>query len=265
VLSFSLHRNQDAMAKLPEGEIPWPKKVATAADAVRFIDAVGYCLKVSIKNLLLPSLYYAVARRDIRDGPGWDRFYEKIWHWKDALPRRHRAFYARYFKGRGTFISLNLLPHFLALEGAAVASGDYCKLYAEGRISADARLICEMLERHGPLATLELRHASKMETVTGNARFKRAMAQLERRLLVVHFSTEQETTAWASGRFELTCRAFPAETAQAREISLESARARIAAKYREWHSDALAEPLARLFGWTKAEAIAAIESPPSRQ
>jgi len=251
--------------KLPEGEIHWPKRVATAADAARFIDDVGYCLKVSIKNLPLPSLYYAVARRDIHDGPGWDRFYEKIWRWKDDLPRRHRAFYARYFKGRGTFVSLKLLPHFLALEGAAVAPGDHERLYEAGRISADARLIWEMLERHGPLATLELRHTAKMETAAGNARFKRAMAELERRLLVVHFGTEQETAAWASGRFELTCRAFPSETAHAQDISPESARARIAAKYQEWHSDAGPERLARLFGWTKAEALAAIESPPSRR
>jgi len=251
--------------KLPQGEIHWPKKVATAADAVRFIDAVGYCLKVSIKNLPLPSLYYAVARRDIRARPGWDRFYERIWHWKDDLPRRHRAFYARYFKGRGTFVSLKLLPHFLALEGAAVAPGDHGRLYAEGRISADALLIWEILERNGPLATLELRHACKMETVAGNARFKRAMAQLERRLLAVHFGTEQETAAWASGRFELTCRAFPSETSQAREISPESARTRIAAKYREWHPDAAPGQLASLFAWTKAEVIAAINGLPSRR
>jgi hypothetical protein len=244
---------------LPEGEIRWPKRVATAVDAVCFIDAVGYCLKVSIKNLPLPSLYYAVALRDIRDGPGWDRFYEKIWHWKDDLPRRHRVFYARYFKSRGTFISLKLLPHFLVLEGAAVAPGDHSRLYAAGRISSDARLIWETLERHGPLPTLELRHAAKMETVAGNARFKRAMAQLERRLFVVHFGTEQETAAWASGRFELTCRAFPSEVAQAKDISSELARSRIAAKYQEWHSGAAPAQLARLFGWTKAEATAAIE------
>jgi hypothetical protein len=254
-----------ASTKLPEGEIRWPKRVATAADAVRFIDAVGYCLKVSIKNLPLPSLYYAVARRDIRNGPGWDRFYEKIWRWKDDLPRRHRAFYARYFKGRGTFISLKLLPYFLALEGAAVTPGDHERLYAAGRIGADARLIWEVLERYGPLATLELRHAAKMETVAGNVRFKRATAQLERRLLVVHFGTEQETAAWASGRFELTCRAFPMETAQSQNISPESARAQIAKKYREWHSDVAPIKLARLFGWTKDEVVTALASSPPCQ
>ncbi len=95
-------------------ELRWPKRVVTATDAVRFIDAVGYCLKVPIKNLPLPSLYYAVAGRPPR---GWDLHYEKIWHWKDDLPRRRRAFYAKYFKGRGTFISPKLLPHFLAMEG----------------------------------------------------------------------------------------------------------------------------------------------------
>ena len=97
-------------------EIHWPRKVRTAADAVRFIDAVGYCLLFPIRNLPLPSLYYAVARRDIHLGPSWDKYCEMIWMWKDELPRKGRAFYAKYFKGRGTFISLKLLPHFLALE-----------------------------------------------------------------------------------------------------------------------------------------------------
>jgi len=32
-------------------------------DAVRFIDAVGFCLLFPVKNVALPSLYYAVARR----------------------------------------------------------------------------------------------------------------------------------------------------------------------------------------------------------
>ncbi len=41
----------------------WRQRVQTAADAAQFIDAVGYCLLFPIKNLPLPSLYYAVAPR----------------------------------------------------------------------------------------------------------------------------------------------------------------------------------------------------------
>ncbi len=140
-----------------------------------------------------------------------------------------------------------------------MAPSDHERFYAEGRISADARAIWEALERHGPLATLELRHAVKMETTAGNIRFKRAMLELERKLVIVHFGTEQETAAWASGRFELTCRAFAAQTAAAHEISPAAARAAIAAKYLEWQPAAPLAILRKLFGWSKADALAAAE------
>ncbi len=243
------------MKAVLEGEIRWPRRVRTAADAVRFIDGVGYCLLFPIKGLPLPSLYYAVARRYPLT---WDRYTARIWRWKDELPRRRRAFYAKYFKGRGTFISLALLPHFLAMHATAAAPGDYERFYAAGRIHHDARVIWAAVEQHGPLATLELRHACRMDSKAGNTRFKRAMLQLQRLLLLVHFGAEQETAAWASGRFELTCRAFPREAALARRIALEAARATIAAKYLDWHLDAAPTRLARLFGWPKAAATAAM-------
>lgn len=242
-----------------EGEVRWPRRVKTAADAVRFIDAVGYCLLFPIKNLPLPSLYYGAARRDIHLGPSWDVYCQKIWRWKDELGLKRRAYYAKYFKGRGTFVSLALLPHFLAMRGTAAAPGDHAAFYAAGQIGHDARTIWQALEKHGPLATLELRHACKMETTAGNVRFKRAMLELQGLLLIVHFGAEQETAAWAPGRFELTPRAFPEQIGAARRIAPPAARAAIAAKYLEWHPDAQSALLARLFGWSKAETLAAMQ------
>lgn len=231
------------------------RRVRTSADAVRFIDAVGYCLLFPIQRLPLPSLYYAVARRR---PVTWDSYTEKIWEWKDNLPRQRRAFYAKYFKSRGTFISLKLLPHFLAMRGSPAAPGDHERFYAAGRISHDACTVWQALEEHGPLATLELRHACKMETKEGNARFKRAMLELQCLLLAVHFGTEQETAAWASGRFELTSRAFPGETRLARRITPREARSVLAARYLQWRPDTPPGVLMRLFHWTKAEALAAL-------
>ncbi len=239
----------------PAGEVKWPKRVVTAADAVRFIDAVGFCLLFPIKGLALPSLYFATAQRVPIT---WDKYTVKIWDWKSELPLRRRAFYAKYFKGRGTFISVTLLAHFLAMEEAAAQPADHARYYAAGRISADARFLWEALETHGPLATLELRHACKMESVSGNKRFKKSMLELSRRLLVVHFGAEQETRAWPSSRFELTYRAFPEASRRAREITPESARAALAEKYHQWRADVSPQILARLFGWSKAEAVAAL-------
>ena len=232
----------------------WPRRVKTAADAVKFIDAAGYCLLFPIKKTALPSLYYAMARRATLD---WDAYGAKLWEWKDNIPRRRRAFYSKYFRGRGTFISLKLLPHFLAMEGTGAVGGDHARMYAAGRISADACAIWETLDAQGPLATLELRHACKMGSKAGNKRYKRAMLELSRALVVVHSGTEQETGAWASSRFELTARAFPKQAAAARKIAREDARAIIAAKYLECYPSATPRVLARLFRWTKAEALAA--------
>src|SRR5712692_8164343 len=203
-------------------EIPWPKRVNTPGDAVRFIDAVGFCLLFPVKNVALPSLYYVMARRIPIT---WDKYTIKRWAWKDNFRRNHRAHYERF--------------------------------YAAGRSGHDARAIWKALADHGPLAPLELRHACKMDSKAGNVRFKKAMNELQCLLIVTHFGAEQETAAWASGRFELTTRAFSKQAEQARGIMPESARAALARKYLEWHRNAPAMTLTRLFGWSKADAVAA--------
>jgi hypothetical protein len=242
-----------------EHEIRWPRRVLTAAEAVKYIDATGYCMLFPVASVPLPSLSYPVTRRKPHDEMIWDKYAVMLWRWKDELPRRRRAYYAKYFRARGTFISLKFLPYFLAMREAAAAPGEHERFYAEGRIREDARVIWEALAEHGPLATLELRHACKMDTKAGNVRFKRAILDLQCLLVAVHFGAEQETAAWASGRYELTCRAFPKQTAAARRIPPGEARTSLAAKYIEWHANAEAAQLARLFGWTKDEAMIAMK------
>jgi hypothetical protein len=244
----------------PDNEVRWPKRVETLAEARKFIDATGFCMLFPVNNVPLPSLYWMVTRRGPDDDFVFDKYFQRIWHWKDELPRRRRACYAKYFRGRGTLISLQQLPYFLAMRETAVAPGDHARFYADGRIRDDARVIWKALEEHGPLATLELRHLSHMETKAGNVRFKRAMLDLQMLLVVVHFGSEQETGAWASGKFELTCRAFPQQTSAAKNIAPEIARAKLAAKYLEWHPAAPPVQLARLFGWSKDETALAMSA-----
>ena len=214
-----------------------------------------------VKNVPLPSLYYAVTRRNPHIEFKWDRYSEMLWRWKSSIPQRKRAFYGKYFRGRGTFISLKQLPYFLATQETAIEPDDYGKFYSAGRITENARAIWEALSTHGPLATLELRSVTKMDSKAGNVRFKRAMAELQCMLNVVHLGTEQETAAWASGKFELVCRAFPKETAAARGITPEAARRAVAAKFLALCPDSPPNDFALLFGWTKAETMAALGIP----
>jgi hypothetical protein len=246
------------MTRTPPSEIHRFKRVATLADARNYIDVLGFCVLFPVHNVALPSLYWAVTRRGPDDDFVFDKYFEKIWRWKDELPRRRVAVYTKYFRTRGTFISLEYLPCFLAMRDTVVAPGDHRRFYADGRIRDDARVIWEALAEHGPLATLELRHLCHMETKAGNVRFKRAMLELQGLLVAGHSGKEQETGAWESNRFELICRAFPQQTAAARTIESAVARAKLAAKYLEWQPAAPQVQLARLFGWSKDETAAAI-------
>lgn len=244
-------------SRIPKSEVHWPKRVTTLAGARKYIDALGFCVLFAVNNVALPSLHWAVtARRSLV----FDDLFLKIWRWKDDLPRRGHAFYGKYFRTRGTLISLEFLPYFLAMREAAFSPADHARFYADGRIRDDARVIWEALAEHGPLATLELRHLCRMDTKTGNVRFKRVMLDLQGLLVVCHFGREQETGAWESNRFELLCRAFPQQAAAARHIDPAEARAKLAAKYLEWQPAAPPLQLSRLFGWSKDETAAAISA-----
>ena len=222
---------------------------------MRFIESAGFCLLFPVKNVQLPSLYFAMGRQW---PPEWDDDAKKLWRWKDEIPKRHRAFYGKYFKGRGTFLSLDCLSLLLAAREAAVECGDHEPFYSAGRISRDAAAIWQALAKLGPLPTLELRHACKMETQSGNKRFKKAMLELQSLLIVTHSGAEQETNSWASNRFDLVARAFPKQVENARRILPDKARSALAAKYRKLYPDAPPVQVARLFGWTTGQAAAAL-------
>ena len=243
------------MRRNTDYELPCHLSIRTPADAVRFINLVGFCVLFPVKNVPLSSLYYAVAKRP---PTGWGKYSQLIWKWKDELPKRRRAFYGKYFKGRATFLSLEFLPHFLAAQGTAVEASDVEEFYEAGRISRNALELWQALAKHGPLPTLELRHACKLETQAGNARFKKAMLELQSLLIVTHSGATQETEAWASNRFDLVSRAFPQQVRQARRVSEEDARTAIAVKYRTLYPSASPVQVARLFGWTTAQAVTAL-------
>jgi hypothetical protein len=97
-----------------------------------------------------------------------------------------------------------------------------------------------------------------MESKPGNKRFKKAMLELQSLLIVTHSGTEQEADSWASNRFDLVSRAFSKEIERARNIDPDAARRALAFKYLKLYPDAPATQISRLFGWTKAQALAAL-------
>ncbi len=240
--------------------------IRTIAQAARYIDRVGFCLLFPSKKLPLPSLIEASKGRALRNYKpcaDWSDDFVRLWRWKDELPRKRLAYYGKYFRGRGVFLSLEFLAYFYCLEGnpARLGAGDaFERLYREGKITADAHAVCAALAKRGPQATLELRYGLGWESKRGNRRFKRALLELQQRLLIVHWGTKAETRAWESAVYQLTTRAFPKAVRAAAKLSPDAARQRIAVQYRKHRAHAKPQEVARLFGWSRAEAQAALDS-----
>ncbi len=237
-------------------------RVRTIAQAAAFIDRVGFCLLFPSKGLRLPSLWAAVKGRP---RPGfelkarkilavWDADAERLWRWKDELPRRRLAYSGRYFRGRKALLSLAFLPCFYRLENNYGTADEYEQLYREGRLSADAHAVAARLYKHGPQAALELRYALGWSDQRGNRRFKRALGELQQRLLIVHWGTKAETAAWESVVYELTPRAFPRAARASLKLAPEEARRRIAVQYRRLNPAATPADFRRLFGWSSGSA-----------
>jgi len=248
-------------------------KVRSIQQAAKYIDRVGFCLLFPIKRLALPSLWAAVKGRSPRRFDliaEWDADTERLWGWKDELPRRRLAYSGKYFRTKASLLSLKFLPCFYRLEGQPEAGppwaenhgtpDEYEQLYRAGRLSADAHAVARELFRHGPQATLELRYALGWTAKRGNQRFKRALGELQQRLLIVHWGTKAETAAWESVVYELTPRAFPRAVRAAARLSRAFAWHRIAAQYRQLNPAATAADFKRLFSWTRPEVDAALAS-----
>jgi hypothetical protein len=237
--------------------------IRTIAQAARYIDRVGFCLLFPSKKLPLPSLIEASKGRALRNYKpcaDWSDDFIRLWRWKDELPRKRLAYYGKYFRGRGVFLSLEFLTYFYCLEGNHGTRDEHERLYREGKITADAHAVCAALAKRGPQATLELRYGLGWEAKRGNRRFKRALLELQQRLLIVHWGTKAETRAWESAVYQLTARAFPKAMRAAAKLSPDAARQRIAAQYRKQCAHAKPQEVARLFGWSRTEAQAALDS-----
>jgi len=99
---------------------------------------------------------------------------------------------------------------------------------------------------------------NKWSPQPGNKRFKKAILELQALLIVTHSGAEQETESWASNRFDLVSRCFPQQITAALKISSDQARSTLAKKYLQLYPQATPAQVARLFIWTKPQALAAL-------
>jgi len=226
------------------------RKVRSLGRAGAFVDDVGFALLFPHKGVVLPTLYEAASDQPLSSiedywGPDVDR----VWGWKDELPRRGLAWYGRFLRGRPSFLAFPLL---VDLYPRAGRPDDF-----EGaQLSPAAHRVARILLRSGPQSTAALREALGVEGRRAGGAFNRTIGELGRALVVTHFGVEKAGAGWPTPMLELTTRAF--EIPRRRNAS--SARLRAAGRFLDTMLEVRPYELGSAFGWGADGARDALEN-----
>jgi hypothetical protein len=220
-----------------------PRQVATALDAERFIEQVGFASCLTDSRRPGPSLYIAVCgRRDavMPRNVQKDEEASQAWVLKDEVVRRAQVYYGKLARGKATFIAPRMVPYFHAIWGMKKAE-------EPRRLSRNARKILKVLRKEWEMATSDLRADSG---VTDRKAFTAALDELQAAMIVIPSAVYYEpkfTYIW-----ELAVGRFP--DALTKRISRSTATREIARCFLSNAGLTIPGELARVTGLSRAEA-----------
>jgi hypothetical protein len=222
-------------------------RVKSPEGAVSFVNERGYIFFWPMKNVVMPSLWAAAAGdRPVpneHDDPG-----HVTWGWKDSLLGKGHWYYGRVLRKRNTFISLDILPYFYALSpNYGDPNEDYLIDYEQGRLTAAARQIYEVLLQKGPQDTVALRKSAGLTSRASDSEYQHAMEVLQTsfRILPVGVS---EAGAWNYAFvYDIVSHHFPDLIERAHLISEAEARQKLLALYLDSVGAAAYKEVRRVF------------------
>ena len=132
------------------------RQVATALDAERFIEQVGFAACLTDARRPGPSLYVAVCgRRDavMPRNVQKDPEASLTWVLKDEIVRRGKVYYAKLARGKTMFLAPRMIPYFHALWGVRRAD-------EKRSLSRNAQAIVRVLRNEWEMGTADLRGES---------------------------------------------------------------------------------------------------------
>lgn len=233
-------------------------RVTAREQAIDFVNERGFVHFWPVKDVILPSLWAAVAGdRPVpneHDDPG-----HITWGWKDELLGARVWYYAKVLRKRATFIALDIAPYFYALsENYGEPEEDYLIQYQEGRMSFEAKAVYETLLGQGPLDSIELRKLARLGSRESETRFNRGLELLQADFKILPVGVAEVGTWKYAFVYDLVHRFYPHLPEQARTIRQAEARRKLAELYLRSVGAAPDKAVASLFGWTKGDATAAI-------
>ena len=141
------------------------RPIRSIGKAGTFVEDVGFALLFPTAGVALPSLYEAASEQPMPLAEtGWGPDEQRVWGWKDALPRKGLAWSGRLLGGgRASFLALDLLADCYPRAGEPDD-------FRQAPLGEEARRIAETLLSSGPLPTAVLRQAVGLQGRRGGGR-----------------------------------------------------------------------------------------------
>jgi len=225
-------------------------RITKKDQAIEFVDQRGFIFFWPIKNILLPSLWVAVAGNrpvaDQHDDPG-----HITWSWKDSLLGSHQWYYAKILRKRATIISMKVAPFFYALSmNYGSPEDDYLFIYKRGHMTQEAKTLYKILIDQGPMDTIALRRASHMTNKESDSRFNRAMTDLQADFKILPVGVTQSGGWRYAFAYDLVSRQYPELLEKARLIKDDQAREKLIELYFRSVGAAIINDVIKLFQWS---------------
>lgn len=183
--------NSSHSMELSQWREQWAAQVSTPEDMVRFVDDVRCCTAKELPAYPDFPSQSAVLREGAAD----------VWFWKDDLHVETRLYYTRVFGGEPGFISYSLLPALVATNGRVAD-----ELIFSGLLSAEARLIYQIIEESGPIPIRDLKKLLGPDTKRAATRL---LHELERQFIITKSGITGRTRGTYGYVWDLTERWMP--------------------------------------------------------
>jgi hypothetical protein len=214
-------------------------------EAVRFVHGCGFCTWGPLPRLSFPNLAEAM-------GETATSVLGRTWFWKDDLHFAQQLYYGKIIGGQPSFIAPDYLPDFIAaLAGRGLEpERDVNRLYFDGRLSGEAKIIYEILLEHPAQPTRELRRGTRLGDALKKLATERALVELQRRFLICKVDLTGRTRGTYSYVWDLAERFWPQTFVDARHTSPTAARSTIRGQLRAFGIIPNPKIENQLFLWT---------------
>ena len=222
------------------------RKVGRIERAAAFVEDLGFALLFPNKGVALPSLYDVASDRPLFSPAGdWGPDADRVWRWKDELPRRGLAWYGKYLRGRPSLLAPSLLADLYPRRGRPDD-------FEDAGLSPAAYRVARILLRSGPQSTAALREALDVEAEG----VRRLLPDLGERIARSSMHPSAWRTRAAAGRPR--CWSSPPAPSASPGVGA-TARLRAARRYLDTMLVARPYELGNAFGWGADGARAALD------